>query len=86
MTPRFSRPLIFTATDVFVLRPAAAQKLRGRVRVADASYVDAFRDPSSQEFQDFHEQFLRTVSRETAPSFWDLPRERAESQSQSSRT
>ncbi|XP_022371674.1 uromodulin-like 1 [Enhydra lutris kenyoni] len=39
----------------------AAQKLRGRVRVVDVSYVDAFRDASSQEYQDFHKRFLRMV-------------------------
>ncbi|XP_004762259.1 uromodulin-like 1 [Mustela putorius furo] len=39
----------------------AAQKLRGRVRVLDVSYVDALRDAGSQEYRDFHERFLRTV-------------------------
>lgn len=86
MTRRFSCPLIVTATDVFALHPAAAQKLRGRVRVLDVSYVDALRDAGSQEYRDFHERFLRTVSRETAPSFWDSLRGAGRTQSQPSRT
>lgn len=86
MTQRFSCPLIVTATDVSALRPAVAQKLRGRVRVLDVSYVDALRDVSSQEYRDFHERFLRMVSRETAPSFWDAPSGVGRTQSQPSRT
>ncbi|XP_073743155.1 uromodulin-like 1 [Callorhinus ursinus] len=39
----------------------AAQKLRGRVRIADVIYVESFRNPSSKEYRDFQERFFRMV-------------------------
>lgn len=47
---------------MFILRPAAAQKLRGQVRIADVRYVEAFRNTSSKEYLDFQERFFRMVS------------------------
>lgn len=47
---------------MFILCPAAAQKLRGKVRIANVRYVEPFRNASSREYQDFLELFFRVVS------------------------
>ncbi|XP_041591048.1 LOW QUALITY PROTEIN: uromodulin-like 1 [Vulpes lagopus] len=39
----------------------AAQKLRGKVRIANVRYVESFGNASSEEYQDFREQFLTMV-------------------------
>ncbi|XP_012515433.1 PREDICTED: uromodulin-like 1 [Propithecus coquereli] len=39
----------------------AAQKLSGRVRIANVRYLDSFRNTSSQEYRDFLELFFRVV-------------------------
>lgn len=44
------------------LHPAAAQKLSGKVRIANVRYSESFRNTSSQESQNFLELFIRMVS------------------------
>nr|XP_025839184.1 uromodulin-like 1 [Vulpes vulpes] len=39
----------------------AAQKLRGKVRIANVRYVESFGNASSEEYQDFRERFLTMV-------------------------
>ena len=48
--------------NVFILHPAAAQKLSGKVRIANVGYLESFRNASSKEYRAFLELFLRTVS------------------------
>lgn len=47
---------------MFILRPAAARKLSGRVRIANVRYSESFHNASSKESQDFLELFFRAVS------------------------
>lgn len=51
-----------------ILHPAVAQKLTGKVRIANIRYLESFRSASSKEYQDFLELFFRVVSR------WEQPR------------
>ncbi|GAB5576237.1 uromodulin-like 1 [Prionailurus iriomotensis] len=44
-----------------------AQKLRGKVRIANVRYVEPFRNASSREYQDFLELFFRVV-RDSLPA------------------
>lgn len=41
---------------------SAAQKLSGKVRIANVRYSESFRNTSSRESQDFLELFFRMVS------------------------
>lgn len=47
---------------MFILHPAAAQKLSGKVRIANVKYLESFRNASSKEYQAFLELFFRMVS------------------------
>jgi hypothetical protein len=48
--------------SMHVLHPAVAQKLSGKVRVANVRYTESFRNASSQEYRDFVELFVGMVS------------------------
>lgn len=48
--------------NMFILHPAVAQKLSGKVRIVNVRYLESFSNTSSEQFQAFLELFLRTVS------------------------
>lgn len=53
--------------SVSVLYPAAAQKLSGKVRIANVRFSESFRNASSTEYRAFVDLFSRTVSQAGIP-------------------